>query len=106
MTPAQFDAHQLRNAMKGLGTHEDILVDILASRTNCEIIEIKKTFKEEFQEELEDVIKCDTSGDFLLALLALLKASKDEDDEVNIDLAKRDAKALFEAGENTKGTDV
>lgn len=106
MTPAQFDAHQLRLATKGLGTDEDVLVEILASRSNREIREIKKVFKEEYQEELEEVIKCETSGDFTTALQALLQASKDEDEKVDMDLAQKDAKALFEAGENTKGTDV
>jgi len=106
MTPRQFDAHQLRKATKGLGTTEDVLVEILASRSNKEINEIKKIFKEEYQEELEDVVRSETSGDFTLALLNLLKAQKDEDDEVDDTLAMRDAKALFEAGENQKGTEV
>ncbi|XP_071390168.1 annexin A1-like [Centroberyx affinis] len=106
MTPAQFDAHQLRKATKGLGTHEDILVEILASRTNQQIREIQRVFQEEYQEELEEVIKDDTSGDFTSALLAMLKANKDEDNKVDLDLAKQDAAALFEAGENTKGIDI
>ncbi|KAM4634380.1 annexin A1-like [Polymixia lowei] len=106
MTPAQFDAHQLRKATKGLGTHEDVLVEILASRTNQEIREIQRVFGEEYQEELEAVIRSETSGDFTTALLALLKANKDEDNEVDLDLAKRDAHAMFEAGENTKGSEV
>ncbi|KAM3874052.1 annexin A1-like [Diretmus argenteus] len=106
MTPTHFDAHQLRVATKGLGTHEHILSEILASRSNQEIRELRKVFQEEYQEELDDVIKSDTSGDFTLALLALLKANKDEDNEVDMDLAKRDANALFEAGENTKGVDI
>ncbi|XP_056146353.1 annexin A1-like [Lampris incognitus] len=106
MTPAQFDAHQLRQATKGLGTDEEVLVEILASRSNQEIQEIKRVFKEEYEEELEDLMKSETSGDFTLALMAMLKATKDEDSEVDLNLAKRDAHALFEAGESVKGTDV
>uniref|UniRef100_A0AAR2LV63 Annexin n=1 Tax=Pygocentrus nattereri TaxID=42514 RepID=A0AAR2LV63_PYGNA len=85
-TPAQYDAQQLKVAMKGLGTDEDTLVEILASRTNSQIRELKKAYKDEFKKELEDDIKSDTNGDFRNALLALCKA-------------------LYEAGEKRKGTD-
>lgn len=105
-TPAQFDAHQLYYAMKGLGTDEDCLIEILVSRSNKEIKEIIKAYKEEFKSELEDKIKSDTSKDFQKALITLLKASRDESCEVDHDLADDDARALYEAGEKRKGTDV
>ncbi|XP_043568060.1 annexin A1a [Chiloscyllium plagiosum] len=105
-TPAQFDANQLRDAIRGLGTDEDCLVEILVSRSNKEIKDIIKAYKEEFGSELEDKIKGDTSGDFQKALVALLKASRDEGCTVDHDLADNDARALYEAGERRKGTDV
>uniref|UniRef100_A0A3Q3K738 Annexin n=1 Tax=Monopterus albus TaxID=43700 RepID=A0A3Q3K738_MONAL len=106
MPPAYYDAFLFRKATKGVGTKEDVLVEILATRTNQEICEIKKVFKEEYKEELEDVIKNETSGDFNKALLAMLQANKDESNVVDMAQAKKDAEALFEAGENTKGTNV
>ncbi|XP_034752784.1 annexin A1-like isoform X2 [Etheostoma cragini] len=105
-TPAHFDAYLFRKATKGLGTHEHILVEILASRTNQEIREIKRVYKEVYKTELEDVIKAETRGDFTTALLAMLKANKDESTEINNDLVKRDSEVLFEAGEKIKGTNV
>uniref|UniRef100_A0A674CI20 Annexin n=1 Tax=Salmo trutta TaxID=8032 RepID=A0A674CI20_SALTR len=84
----------------------DILVEILASRSNEEIRQIKRTFMDKYQKDLDKVIKCETSGNFTPAILALLKADRSEDSDVDIDLAKNGARALFEAGENTKGTDV
>lgn len=45
----------------------------------------------EYETELEDVIKDETSGDFTTALLAMLKANKDESTDVDMDLARRDA---------------
>nr|XP_046230743.1 annexin A1-like [Scatophagus argus] len=106
MTPTHFDAYLLRKATKGLGTDEGVLVEVLATRSNQEILEIKRVFKEEYKKDLEDVIKDETSGDFSTALLAMLKANKDESSEVDMDLARRDAETLFEAGENTCGVNV
>ncbi|KAJ8401536.1 hypothetical protein AAFF_G00378530 [Aldrovandia affinis] len=105
-TPALYDAQQLKLAMKGLGTDEDTLVEILASRTNKEIRELKQAYKEEYKKELEDDIKSDTGGDFRTALLSLCKATRSEDSMVNEELADTDARALYEAGEKRKGTDL
>ncbi|XP_048384230.1 annexin A1a [Stegostoma tigrinum] len=105
-TPAQFDADQLHDAIWGLGTDEDCLVEILVSRSNKEIKDIIKAYKEEFKSDLEEKIKGDTSGDFQKVLIALLKASRDESCTVDHDLADDDARALYEAGEKRKGTDV
>ncbi|KAG9261500.1 annexin A1-like [Astyanax mexicanus] len=104
-TPAQYDAFLLKSAMKGLGTDEDTLIEILASRNNREIREIKKAYKDEFKKDLESDITSDTKGDFRNALLALAKGARSEDRTVLDDQADKDAKALYEAGEKKKGTD-
>ncbi|XP_017294033.1 annexin A1-like [Kryptolebias marmoratus] len=106
MTPAHFDAHLLRKATKRLGTDEEVLVEVLATRSNKEIEEIKKVFKQEYGVELEQVIKDETSGDFTKALLALLSAKKDESTEVDMEQAKKDAKVLFESGEGVGRANV
>lgn len=105
-TPAQFDADELRAAMKGLGTDEDTLNEILASRTNREIREINRVYKEELKRDLAKDITSDTSGDYQKALLSLAKGDRSEDLAINDDLADTDARALYEAGERRKGTDV
>ncbi|KAM4877511.1 annexin A1 [Thomomys bottae] len=105
-TPAQFDADELRAAMKGLGTDEDTLIEILASRSNKEIREINRVYREELKRDLSKDIASDTSGDFQKALLSLAKGNRSEDLGVNEDLADTDARALYEAGERRKGTDV
>ncbi|XP_046871904.1 annexin A1a [Hypomesus transpacificus] len=104
-TPAQYDAQQLKLAMKGLGTDEDTLIEILASRTNKEIVKIRSAYKEEFKKELEADIKSDTGGDFRNALLSLCKAARSESLTVNDEQADSDARAIYEAGEKKKGTD-
>ncbi|XP_053779718.1 annexin A1 [Desmodus rotundus] len=105
-TPAQFDADELRHAMKGLGTDEDTLNEILASRTNREIREINRVYRDELKRDLAKDITLDTSGDYQKALLFLAKGDRDEDLGINEDLVDSDARALYEAGEKRKGTDV
>nr|XP_057927358.1 annexin A1a [Doryrhamphus excisus] len=102
-TPAQYDAQLLKMAMKGMGTDEDTLVEILASRTNTEILDIKKAYKEDYKKDLEEDIRSDTSGEFRTALLTLCKANRTE--VVCDQLIDSDARSLYEAGEGRKGKD-
>lgn len=44
-----------------------------------------------YKTELETVIQDETGGDFTSALLAMLKANKDESKEVDMSLAQKDA---------------
>ncbi|XP_018425019.1 PREDICTED: annexin A1-like [Nanorana parkeri] len=105
-TPAQFDAHELNRATKGLGTDEDTIIEICVTRTNQQLPQIKKVYSAEFKTDLEKDIIDDTSGDFQKAIVALLKGTRSEDCYVNAALADQDAKALYEAGEKQKKADA
>uniref|UniRef100_A0A3B3S6T1 Annexin n=1 Tax=Paramormyrops kingsleyae TaxID=1676925 RepID=A0A3B3S6T1_9TELE len=105
MSPAHYDAYELRQAMKGAGTDEACLIEILASRSNAEIREINQIFKSEYKKTLEDTIKSDTSGHFGRLLISLSQGNRDERETVDISLAKQDAQKLYAAGENKVGTD-
>ncbi|XP_072309746.1 annexin A1-like [Eucyclogobius newberryi] len=106
MTPAQFDAYCIRKATKRFGTDEDVLVEILATRTREQIHEITRVFKQEYDEDLEEVLKSEARGDFERALLAMFRTSRSTGTEVDTKLAQKDAQILFEAGENQKGINV
>ncbi|MFT7807173.1 annexin A11 [Arapaima gigas] len=105
MSPAQFDAYELREAIKGLGTDEACLIEILASRSNAEIREINQIYKTEYNKTLEDAIIHDTSGHFRRLLVSLCQGNRDERETVDISLAKQDAQNLYAAGEQKLGTD-
>lgn len=105
MTPAQFDAFQLREAIKGAGTDEACLIEILSSRSNAEINEITRIYKAEYKKSLEDAISSDTSGHFRRLLISLCQGNRDERENVDISLAKQDAQKLHAAGEKKVGTD-
>ncbi|XP_059215523.1 annexin A11a isoform X2 [Centropristis striata] len=104
-SPAEMDASELHNAIKGAGTDEACLIEILSSRSNAEIKEINRIYKQEYKKTLEDAISGDTSGHFRRLLISLAQGNRDEREQVDISLAKQDAQALYAAGENKLGTD-
>ncbi|XP_061118753.1 annexin A4-like [Conger conger] len=101
----KYDVDELRTAMKGAGTEEACLIDILASRTNAEIKTITACYNKDQERNLEEDICSDTSGMFQRVLVSLLTAGRDESNKVDQALAVQDAKDLFEAGEARWGTD-
>jgi len=103
-THASYDATCLHKAMKGMGTKEEVLIEILTSRSNKEIKEIKEEYKKMYKTDLEKDIKGDTSGDFEHILVSLCQGNRSEDKEVHEDLAKKEAEALYQAGEKKMGT--
>ncbi|OCT99839.1 hypothetical protein XELAEV_18005622mg [Xenopus laevis] len=106
MTPsALYDAYELRHAMKGAGTTENVLTEILASRTTDEVRHIKQVYQQEYGTELEDSITGDTSGYFQRMLVVLVQGNRDPDSKVNDSLVEQDAQDLFKAGEVKWGTD-
>lgn len=105
MTPAEYDAFELRRAMKGLGTDEACLIEILCTRTNEEIEDIKKQFKKDHKQNLEKAIMSETSGHFKRLLVSMLTGGRDRDGPVDLERAKKDAKDLYQAGEARWGTD-
>ncbi|XP_042607894.1 annexin A13-like [Cyprinus carpio] len=103
--PHVFAVKELRKAMKGAGTDEDVLVEILCTSTNAEIATYKDTYTYVHDRDLEADIEADTSGDVRRLLTLLLEGNRDESYEVDEALAEQDAVSLFEAGEGCFGTD-
>ncbi|CAM2117288.1 unnamed protein product [Caretta caretta] len=104
--PFKYDAKELHDALKGLGTSEGVIIEILASRTKVQIKEIIKAYKEEYGSNLEEDIRSDTSGYFEQILVCLLQGERD-DPRCYMDSATvlQDAQALYAAGEKIQGTD-
>ncbi|KAL4671113.1 hypothetical protein H8959_003822, partial [Pygathrix nigripes] len=94
--PSEYATRQLQKAMKGLGTDESVLIEVLCTRTNKEIIAIKEAYQRLFDRSLESDVKGDTSGNLKKILVSLLQANRNEGDDVDKDLAGQDAKDLYD----------
>lgn len=103
--PAKYDASQLRKAMAGLGTTESLLIEIMCSRTNSQIVEIRNAYQMEFRRNLEEDLASETSGHFKRLLVSLCAAGRDESMQTDHVRANQDAKRLYQAGEQRLGTD-
>ncbi|KAI0207621.1 Annexin A7 [Lamellibrachia satsuma] len=103
--PSLYDARTLRAAMKGAGTDEATLVEIMCSRTNDHIDAIKQAYEEEFERNLEEDFQNETSGNFKRLLVSQCNAGRQEDDDVDEDKAREDAQEIYDAGEGQFGTD-
>ncbi|XP_071807962.1 annexin-B12-like [Asterias amurensis] len=103
--PVEYYARCLYEATKGLGTDEEALVEILCTKTNQEIREIKAQYKKDYLCDLKADIVGDTSGDFRRLLVSMCSAGREEGTLVDVDQAKVDAQEIFKAGEARWGTD-
>ncbi|KAM9323776.1 annexin A11 [Gastrophryne carolinensis] len=103
--PTLYDAQEIHDAIKGAGTDEECLIEILASRSNSEVQEINRVYKTEFKKTLEQALKSDTSGHFQRLLISLSQGNRDESTHVDMSLVQRDVQELYAAGENRLGTD-
>uniref|UniRef100_A0A0G2K4E9 Annexin n=1 Tax=Rattus norvegicus TaxID=10116 RepID=A0A0G2K4E9_RAT len=100
MTPTVlYDVQELRRAMKGAGTDEGCLIEILASRNPEEIRRINQTYQQQYGRSLEEDICSDTSFMFQRVLVSLTAGGRDEGNYLD------DALDLYEAGEKRWGTD-
>lgn len=105
MAPDEYDAYSVHKAVKGLGTDEAALIEVLASRTTKQLTAAKEFYKKQYGKELEKAVATDTSGDFRKLLVSLITAERDLDGPVDHARAVKDAKDLFDAGEAKWGTD-
>ncbi|CAF1191411.1 unnamed protein product [Rotaria magnacalcarata] len=103
--PVEYDCHELYRAIKGLGTNEEALIEILASRSNKRLRDINNLYPKLFKQSLEENIVNDTSGYFKKLLVALVQDQRPESNRINEKEVKKDAKELYDSGENKWGTD-
>ena len=104
--PIDYDCLQLRAAMKGLGTDEDTLIEIIATRPPYILKKIIERYPQVVEKRnLVEDVKSETSGSFRRLLISLLQGERSDNQNVNQQECEDCAKQLYEAGEKRWGTD-
>ncbi|KTG44546.1 hypothetical protein cypCar_00025459 [Cyprinus carpio] len=117
---AAMDAGVLDKAIKAKGVDELTIIETLVRRSNAQRQQIKAAYQQTVGKPLDVALKAALKGELEEVVLGLLmtpaqydsfllhgamKATRSEDKVVQEELADKDARALYEAGEKRKGTD-
>lgn len=103
--PLLGDIHLLERACKGVGTHEDLLNEVLLCRTNEEIRIMKYMYKKVFNKDLDAVVRGELSMKTERLFNMVLAAGRDESPYVDQASVHNDVKTLYRAGQGKVGTD-
>ncbi|XP_039959645.1 annexin B10-like [Bactrocera neohumeralis] len=103
--PVEYLCKQLHNAMAGMGTDEETLVEILCTKTNEEMHEIVAAYEAIYDRPLAEQMCSETSGFFRRLLTLIVTGVRDPAGTVDAIKAHEDAEALYAAGEAMLGTD-
>ena len=81
--------------MKGAGTDEDTLIEIIASQPNWLLKQIKDTYKKKYGKDLESAISGECGGDLKRLLISLLQCQRTENANPNDSDYQKKAKELL-----------
>nr|QWT06043.1 annexin 5 [Cyamopsis tetragonoloba] len=101
--PAGRDATIIRKSL----TDRNLIAatEVICSRIPSQLQYLKQIYHSKFGVYLEHDIETNTSGDHKKILLAYISIPRLEGPEVNREIAEKDAKVLYKAGEKKLGTD-
>ena len=97
--PIDYDCDSLRSAMSGLGTNEDTLIEIIASRPAETLNKIIHRYEEKFNRNLEEDIKKETRGTLQNVLISLFQCNRSTNKSPNSAQIEKIAKEIYDAGE-------
>jgi len=96
-------ADDVYKAIKGLGTDEHALIDVIFTCPWAQVQEFKQFFRQKYEQSVDDFVKGDTSGNFERVLLDMLDRERVQGIQQN--LVEADADLIFNSGEARWGTD-
>lgn len=101
----EYEARCMRTAMKGIGTDEDTIIELLCTKQGPAIQQMVSTYQTLYNRDLLTDISAEQSGDLGKVFKALASGGRQINKQVNIDQAQEDAVELKKAGEARLGTD-
>ncbi|KAM3709728.1 hypothetical protein ACB098_02G196400 [Castanea mollissima] len=96
LDPAERDAFLANEATKRLTSNNWIVMEIACTRSSHDLFVVRQAYHARFKRSLEEDVAYHTSGDFRKLLVPLVTSFRYEGDEVNMTLAKSEAKILHE----------
>ncbi|KAH6796642.1 annexin 2 [Perilla frutescens var. hirtella] len=96
LDPAERDARLANEATKLLTANNFVLMEIACTRSSYDLFKVRQTYHVLYKKGLEEDVAHHTSGDYRKLLVPLVSAFRYEGDEVNMALAKSEAKLLHD----------
>ena len=102
LPPVDYDCYQIFKSVEGLSTNEDTLIEIISSRSNEELNQIKQRFFQIYNKDLIELVRSKTSGHLQKILIALLQADRPSNITPNEQNCIESAKRLFDSQSSNK----
>ncbi|KAK7318606.1 hypothetical protein RJT34_03309 [Clitoria ternatea] len=96
LDPAERDAALANESTKKLTASYWVIMEIASTRSAIDLIKAKQAYQARFKRSIEEDVAYHTSGDIRKLLVPLVSTFRYEGDEVNMTLAKSEAKLLHE----------
>lgn len=96
LSPPERDAYLINEATKRWTKSNQVLVEIACTRSSHDLLLAKQAYHARFKKSMEEDIAYHTTGDFRKLMLPLIATCRYDGSEVNMTLAKTEAKILNE----------
>lgn len=101
----EYEANCLKDAMKGLGTDEKVMIELLCTKDAHEIRHMAQIFKRLFNKDMDKEVAGEQGGDLGRVFRSLATGNRDGSGNVDLGVAKKEAQELYDAGQGKMGTD-
>jgi len=102
VSPAERDAILANEATSRWTSSNQIIMEIACTRSSKQLLEAKQAYHARFKKSIEEDVAHRTTGDFRKLLFSLIACHRYEGDEVNMTLAKQEAKILRDKFDDKK----
>ncbi|MFS8015625.1 putative annexin [Helianthus anomalus] len=96
LEPAERDAYLVNQATKKLTASNWVIMEVACTRSSHQLLSVRQAYHAKYKKSMEEDVAHHTSGDFRKLLVPLVSAFRYEGDEVNMTLAKTEAKTFHE----------
>ncbi|CAK9166703.1 unnamed protein product [Ilex paraguariensis] len=96
LDPSERDSFLANEATKKLTASNWVIMEIACTRSSYDLFKVRQAYHARYKKSLEEDVAYHTKGDFRKLLVPLVSAFRYEGDDLNMTLAKSEAKILHE----------